>query len=464
MKTQYILEPFGAEPLAGEERWIERGPLALRLDSVGPEEISQVACRLKAQNEDAHQRPLMENVEALHQVGQLWSDPDYPLRQEALEVLPILTNLSAAMVEHELEEMCHILQRDTLLQWIELELDSLDIMESWVKRGDFDVHRQPRGLVFHNLSGNAFLLPMLCMTFDLLTKNTSLIKLATAEPYFGIRFAESLREVNPDVADDIAVLFWSAQNSACYEALFQQGLGAAVAWGDLRTVHVVSAYAGKYRTRFIDHGARFGIAVIDRISRQELPQVVWELARDIVPWEEYACISPPFIFVTDGEVTAREFAEALLEAMETMCVEYKQKPSPARASTIISNREYYCLKLEVEDCGQVLTSETTASTVVYSELMPTMKDFQMCSGRFVMVCRIPGLEGLYQSLTNNGMRDYVQAVAFYGQGVEFLDQLTLAGISHITNPGCLNTHQVGFSHDGVFNLQELTTLVTRYRP
>lgn len=459
----YTLEPFGNEPIVGQEQWIEKKPFALRLYAVGPEEIADVARQLKAQAERAHKRPLVRNIEVLHQVGKLWSDPAYPLRQEAMKVLPTLTDLSPEIVEHELDEMCRLFRRETLMQWIELELGGPEILESWVEGDAFLMHRQPRGLIFHNLSGNAFLLPALCITFGMLTKNTTILKLPTAEPYFGVRVAESLREVDPEVAADVAVLYWSARNEACYEVLFRQQLGAAVAWGDLRTLRVVSAYAGKYRTRFVDHVARLGIAVIDRITHQELPQVVRALAEDIVPWEGYACIAPPFVFVVDGEVTALEFAEALLSAMDVLCAKSGRKPSTARASAVVANREYYFFNLEAENRGKVLTSATTASTVIYSELMPTLKDFQLCSGRFVMVCRLPELQGLYPALVENGLRDYVQAVAFHGEGVEFLDQLTLAGISHVTKPGRLNSHQVGFSHDGVFNLQELTTLVTRSR-
>ena len=387
----YTLEPFGSEAIARQERWLEKGPFALRLYTVGPEQIADVTCRLKARSERAHARPLVQNIEALHQVGTLWSNPTYPLRQEAMKVLPSLTNLSPETVEHVLDELGGLLRRETLVEWIERELSDFEILESWVDSDGFLMHRQPRGLVFHNLSGNAFLLPALCIIFGLLTKNTTILKLPTAEPYFGIRFAESLRDVDPEVAADVAVLYWSARDEACYETLFRQGLGAAVAWGDLRTVEAVSAYAGKYRTRFIDHGARFGIAVIDRITRQELPQVVRALAEDIVPWEDYACIAPPLVFVVDGEVTALEFAEALLSAMETLCAESGAKPSSERAATIVANRQYYFFHLEAEGRGRVLAPATTRSTVIYSEAMPTRKDFQLCSGRFVMVCQAPGL-------------------------------------------------------------------------
>jgi hypothetical protein len=80
-----------------------------------------------------------------------------------------------------------------------------------------------------------------------------------------------------------------------------------------------------------------------------------------------------------------------------------------------------------------------------------------------MVCRATELESVYSALVNNGLGTHCQAAAFYGKGKTFLDRLTFAGISHITKPGDLNAKEVGFSHDGLFNLQELTRLVTRSR-
>jgi len=457
----YTLRPFGLESTRGREQWVEREPFAFRLYSVLPEEVAAVAGRLKVQGERSHMRPLAKNIEALHQLGLLWSNPTFPPRQEALKVLPSLTHLSPSMVQHEMEELCRLLRRETLWDWIERELGSRELMESWVARDSFLLHRLPRGLIFHNLSGNAFLLPALSILFGLLTKNGTLLKLATAEPYFGVRFAESLREVDPEVASDVAVLYWSARDEACYHSLFREGLGAAVAWGDLRTVRLISSYAGQYRTRFIDHGARIGIAIIDRIRRREVIQVAQELALDIVPWEGYSCISPPFIFVVEGEVRALEFAEAFLSSMDALRASYERKMSISQHSTLIANREYYFFRLEAENLGRVLTSEKTGSTVIYSESPPTLKDLEVCGGGMVMVCRMSRPEDVSSALINSGLADHCQAVAFQGAGLELLDQLAALGISHITSPGRLNAKEIGFSHDGVLNLQELTRLVTR---
>jgi hypothetical protein len=167
--------------------------------------------------------------------------------------------------------------------------------------------------------------------------------------------------------------------------------------------------------------------------------------------------------VVEGEVKALEFAEALLASIENMRAESGLPASVSRNSTAIANREYYFFHLEAEGHGKVLTSKTMGSTVIYSDSPPTLKDLQFCSGQMVMVCRMAELESVYSALMNHDLRTYCQVLAFYGKGEEFLDRLTFAGISHVTKPGHLNDKEVGFSHDGLFNLQELTRLVTRSR-
>lgn len=463
----FSLLPFGLEATSGPEQWVEleKGPFAFRLYSVLPDEIAAAAARLKVQAGDARHNPLKKNIEALDQLGLLWSDPTYPPRQEAMKVLPALTHLSPSMVEHEMEELCRLLCRETLWEWVERELGSRQAMDTWVEKDScpFLIHREPRGLIFHDLSGNAFLLPALAILFGLLTKNATLLNLDSAEPYFGFRFAEGLREVDPEVSAQVAVLHWSAQDEACYHALFRQGLGAAVAWGDLRTVRMLSRYAGQHRTRFVDHGARIGIAVIDRIKRQEIAQVAQDLALDIVPWEGYSCISPPFIFVVEGEVGAQELAEALLSSMDALRPRYEQKTTLSQQSALIATREYYFFHLEVEKRGRVLTSQTTGSTVIYSESPPTFKDLEVCGAGTVMVCGVSRPEDVASALVNNGLAEHCQALAFHGSHTECVDQLAALGISHITGLGRLTAKEIGFSHDGVLNLQELTRLVTRSR-
>lgn len=457
----YSLQPFGLDATKGPEQLVEKDPFSFRLCAVLPDEVAAVAARLGALALGRH-APLERSIAALDRVGRLWSDPGYPPRQEALRVLPALTHLSPEMVERELAELCQLLRRDTLWEWVERELGSRRIMDSWVERGGFDVRREPRGLVFHGLSGNVFLLPALAVVFGLLTKNATLINVDRAEPYFGFRFAESLRDVAPEVAERIAVLHWPADDDACYRALFGQGLGVAVGWGDVSLVRRIAGLAGQHRVRFVDHGARIGVAVVDRIERGDLARVADDLARDIVPWEGYACISPPFIFVVEGAVTARELADALLSSMDALRGRLHPRVTVARHSALIAAREYYFFHLEVEGRGKVLTSHPGGATVIYAERPPTVKDLEVCGG-MVMVCRASRPEEVAAALVEGRLVELCQALAFHGAGSECVDQLAELGISHVTRPGRLNAKETGFSHDGVLNLQELTRLVTRSR-
>ncbi|MDH7500700.1 MAG: acyl-CoA reductase, partial [candidate division NC10 bacterium] len=284
-KRVYPVRLFAPLPIVGTEQLHSFPDFNLLYWSVTTEEVLATARALKERREVVHQRPLREVLEALDRVGQLWGEENSPWRREALEVLPLLTRQSRQMVEHELDMVSRLLWRKNLEEWIIRELGSLSILEDWVEAGDLMIHRQPRGLILHNLAGNAFLLSALSVLFSLLSKNLALLKLSHEEPYFGVRFAESLAEVNADLAQDLAVLYWPGDRKETYEALFVAGLGAVVAWGEAPSVKEMGAYAARHRTRLVEHGPKFGLEVIEEPSRDHARSLAYGVALDVVPWE-----------------------------------------------------------------------------------------------------------------------------------------------------------------------------------
>jgi hypothetical protein len=62
--------------------------------------------------------------------------------------------------------------------------------------------------------------------------------------------------------------------------------------------------AAQHRIHFVDHGPKFGLEVIEKPGRENARPLAYNVALDIVPWEQYACLSPRVVFVQDGEVSA----------------------------------------------------------------------------------------------------------------------------------------------------------------
>lgn len=461
-RRAYHVRPFAPLPVGGTEARLPFPDFDILHCSATTKEVLATARALKARREAAHQRPLREVLETLDQLGQLWGNDSSPWRREALEVLPPLTQQSRQMVQHELDMISRMLWRRSLEEWITRELGSLTILEDWVEAGDLMIHRQPRGLILHNLAGNAYILSVLSIIFSLLSKNPALLKLSSDDPYFGVRFADSLAQVNPDLARDIAVLHWPGQQQETYEALFATGLGAVVAWGEAPSVVEMAKYAARHRTRLVDHGPKFGLEVIEAPGRDHARALAHGVALDVVPWEQYACHSPRVVFVKDGEVGAEAFAELLAEEMDLVSQELpNDQVDCQRASPLLSHREYYAIQLEMTGQGRLFESAGSSWTVVYSSVLPTAQDLNACQGRFILVCRIEDPMEVVAFIDRNDLGPYLQAMAYHGSDLDFLEAASLRGLSDIMTPGQVNVKQIGFSHDGLHNLVELTYLVSR---
>lgn len=461
-KRVYHLRPFSPLPVEGREERLSFPDFDIIYYAVTAEDVLETTRSLKERRESAHRRPLREILDALDRVGGLWGDEGSPWRREAVEVLPQLTRQSRQMVEHELDMVSRVLWRKSLEEWIARELGSTAILEGWVEVGDLMMHRQPRGVIFHNLAGNAFILSALSVLFSLLGKNQALLKLSHDDPYFGVRFAESLAQVNPDLAHDVAVLYWPGGRREIYDAMFGVGLGAVVAWGEAPSVEEMALLAARYRTRLVDHGPKFGLQVIEEPRREQARALAHGVALDVVPWEQYACHSPRVVFVKGGEVSAEELAELIAEEMGRVSEELpNDQIDCGRASPVLSYREYYTIQLEMTGKGRLFESRGASWTVVYSEVPPSAADLSACQGRFILVCRIDDPFEVIEFIDRHELGPFLQAMAYHGSNLEFLEAASLRGLSDVTVPGQMNVKQIGFAHDGVHNLAELTYLVSR---
>ena len=69
-------------------------------------------------------------------------------------------------------------------------------MDKWIQKGSIKLHAQPRGLILHNLAGNAFSVGITSLYYGLITKNVNLVKLPREDPFFMVKLGESLLEID----------------------------------------------------------------------------------------------------------------------------------------------------------------------------------------------------------------------------------------------------------------------------
>ena len=268
------------------------------------EEILEIASSLALKKRKAHDRHIDDILEVIDQVGHLWLDPNYDIRKEMLETLPMMTGQSRELCRIELDGTLEMWKKKNAEIQLSSELGGKEYLEDWIKKGTTRIHAQPRGLVMHNMAGNAFNLGLLTLFYGLVTKNVNLIKLSHGEPYVAVRLCESVAEVDKKVANEIAAVYWKGSRNDIYDDLFNSGnVDCVLAWGGIQSIEDIRRRAYRYGIKIIDHGPKLSLSVISEDIFKDINQmqkIAQKIAIDIVCWNQKACLSPRVIYIMDN--------------------------------------------------------------------------------------------------------------------------------------------------------------------
>lgn len=182
------------------------------------------------------------------------------------------------------------------------------------------IHAQPRGLVLHNMAGNAFNLGLLTLFYGLITKNVNLIKLSHGEPYITVRLCESIAEVDKKIAKEIAALYWQGSRGDIYDELFNSGnVDCVLAWGGIQSIEEIRQRAYHYGIKVIDHGPKLSFSVVvDDIFHdlKQMQEIAQKVAIDVICWNQRACLSPRIIYIVDSPQKSAAFQGYLNDSIK----------------------------------------------------------------------------------------------------------------------------------------------------
>jgi len=428
------------------------GEQAVTIHQPTPEGISQIIKYLKSRSAAFRKIPACELIEIFDEVQKLWQKGKY--RQQYLTIMRDLVGHSEGLLELELDISTSFLSALISREFMKKELGSVESVDQWVDNGYVRIRRHPLGFIFHNLAGNASAVPTASIFSGMITKNVNLVKSPGDDPYFPALFAESLKQVDKRVLDGLAVVHWPGSAAEYYDSVFSERPDGIVHWGGKETLSAISAHAGKYGIKLIQHGPKISFVVVD-VYEKDLGE---KIAHDAVIWEQKACLSPRVVFAQSN--FAERLAEDIFAGFEKVATLFPKIVTPDLSSQILAKRQSYMLDVEVEGNGKVLYNKNSHSTVVYKKTPVTEADIDSCMDRFVIVNAVQSLNDVLDFLANPGLKAYLQTLGYNGNDDCFKEQATLLGFSHITKIGQMNVHMPGYSHDGISNLVELTTLAS----
>ncbi|KXB06311.1 hypothetical protein AKJ52_02320, partial [candidate division MSBL1 archaeon SCGC-AAA382C18] len=271
--------------------------------------------KIRDSRENLDDLTLDEIISFYSEVGELWEDESYRLREKAEEIARLSTGYSASMIEQSFDNFVDFLREDPLRRTVKGEIGDEEYLDEWVKRGDVRVHLQPRGRILHVLAGNAPPVGPVSMIKSSLAKNSNVVKFPSGDPATPIFLALSFRDVDEThpITKSTSVLYYD-KNSEIEDKMISLSDGISV-WGGQRAILSVREKAD-HATEIIEFGPRRGMQFVGKevfLNDERLEEVAKNAARDLAIYDQNACFSPQVAWV---EENADEFCEKLTKEMD----------------------------------------------------------------------------------------------------------------------------------------------------
>ena len=166
------------------------------------------------------------------------------------------------------------------------------------------------------LTGNVPGLAALPLIRALLVKSAVIAKVASGEPTFAAQFVRSLSEVRRELAEAIAITYWSREDNVALDGALEQ-VDAVVAYGGIEACAAIRARLRPHQ-RYLEHGHKYSLGIVTQryLAENGLTAVARKVATDVSTFNQHACIAPQAYLLEQGEIDSISFASAVAKAME----------------------------------------------------------------------------------------------------------------------------------------------------
>lgn len=382
-------------------------------------------------------------------------------RKKAEKLLPIISGYDEEIIRLGLTSYLKTFRRPQLYRFVAEDFENPLILDDFQPRpkGGFSKALGP-DLVVHIWAGNVPALPIWSLISSLLVKSGNIGKVSSSEPLFAGLFAQALVEVEPSLADSLAIIWYRGGDTDREIQLFSQsdlvvGYGSNDSLASLRDKIPIT-------TRFLPFGHKISFGMLSKatLDARKAAQTAHNAANDIVQYDQQGCYSPHFFFVEKGgRVSPKEFARYL--AHELACFEEKypiRELSIEEMTTNAAWRNREELSVFNEPMKEIISDPLNNWTVVYEENCKQI--IPSCLNRVIKVIAVDQLELAIDYI--EPFRSLLQTVGIAAAPKELFSISALlaeAGVTRITALGKMTSPEAGWHHDGRFNLMDLVNMV-----
>ncbi len=400
-----------------------------------------------ARTRDARERVLQHRttdavVNALAQTAKNWLAPSSLWRARAVAEAPGPTRFSAAMVNEAIDLTFGGLTSEAFGELLDRELGNRRVLDEFCLRGRAHSKAVGPRLIAHFLAGNVPPPGILSICYGLLLRSANLVRVSSHDPVFPTLFVESLREVDAELAELVAVLDWPKEETALTQVALSQA-SAVIAYGDDNTVAALRKLAPA-TAQFLAYGHRvsFGIVAKEAMIGKELAEAA---AFDASVYDQQGCLSPHVFY---AEKDAREFAAALAEAMAAYQARVPRgKLTTEESAAIAQLRQAYEFRSASDQRVAIWTGD--GWTVIYED-DPSFAP--SCLNRTVFVKPIAD----FRRVLDNVQR-FTGKISTVGLAPmnEFAGDLVRMRVHRVCPIGQMQRPPLSWYHDGRPNLADL---------
>jgi hypothetical protein len=432
----------------------------LKIPLVGRTTIETLAHHLRESRKTYLARmPIERVINVLDEASRKWLERSYPLRKFALKTIPAITRFSREVVEASIDAEMESSLKDDIWRALRSEIKNPLFLDDFQYSPELAGYSRAFGpeLIVALFSENIPALPHLLFMRSALVKAACLGKVATGEPTFAPLYLKTIEEIDPEMAKCMAVLCWRGGEEDVEDAAFHQA-DVVILFGGVETCRTLLEKIPR-PVKALVHGHKLGFGVIGRkrLSRQGLEELAAAVAIDCSMFDQRACLAPHVYYLEEGgEVSPREFCQALAKAMEVINQRMPRgKISPGEASTINQLRATYEFReLNGEDVRLLASPHGTDWTVVYERDPGIFSPSPL--NRFI---RVYGVKDIFQiPLALRSLGPFLQnaAVAIGDEREkELMNILGGLGVARMTSPGKMALPTMMWHHDGISPLASL---------
>lgn len=402
-----------------------------------------------------------EIVTSIDRVIETLLDRQSVYRQKAEKLLPIVTGYDSEMIRLGLTSYLKTFRKHELQRFLVEDLTNPLLLDDFQPRvkGGFSKAIGP-DLITHVWAGNVPALPLWSLISGLLVKAGNIGKVSSAEPLFASWFAKLLAEVEPKLANCLAVVWWKGGDAEREHMVFDQS-NVVIGYGGNQTLESLEKRI-PITTRFLPYGHKvsFGIVSNAALDSQKAWRTAHQAALDVVMYDQQGCYSPHMFYVqTGGKVSPREFARYLANELNNFEKRYPRRAlQMEESSSLASWRQKEEMSLFTQRSKEVLGNSANDWGVVYDEGNTDFVPSPL--NRVIKVMSFDKLEDILPAI--QPYRAYLQTVGIAATPKELFhwsDLLGRIGVTRMTAFGKMTSPDAGWHHDGRFNLMDLVNII-----